>query len=125
MNDPVDVQEVFKILRPDECASLVQRLVFEGSEDDLRDGFVHLSTAAQAPGTAAKHFAGDADLWLLRLESASLRESRHWEESRGGALFPHLYRPIRFADVSWIRPLPRGEDGRHVFPAGVAWGDGA
>jgi uncharacterized protein (DUF952 family) len=26
-----------------------------------------------------------------------------WEESRGGALFPHLYRPLRLADALSVR----------------------
>jgi len=30
--------------------------VFRGSEVDRRDGFIHLSTAAQVAETAAKHF---------------------------------------------------------------------
>ncbi|SFI11262.1 DUF952 domain-containing protein [Albimonas pacifica] len=123
MNDAVRVLDVFKILRPDECSRLVQTLVFSGSEHDLRDGFVHLSTAAQAPGTAAKHFAQDGDLWIASLRTAVLGESLHWEESRGGALFPHLYREIRASDVGWIRPLPRDAEGRHAFPEGVAWGE--
>ena len=76
MNETVSVQEVFKILRTDECAVLAQTLVFEGSEHDLRDGFVHLSTASQAPGTAARHFAEDGNLWLLCLSTAALGRSR-------------------------------------------------
>tara|TARA_R110000751_G_scaffold18392_1_gene55991 strand:- start:5614 stop:5994 length:381 start_codon:yes stop_codon:yes gene_type:complete len=123
MNGDVSEIHVFKILRPEECAILVQAFEFKGSEHDIRDGFVHLSTAGQAPGTAAKHFAQDGDLWLLGLEVAALGESLHWEESRGGALFPHLYREIAFSDVSWIRPLPRGAQGRHLFPTGFAWGE--
>jgi uncharacterized protein (DUF952 family) len=38
-----------------------------------------------------------------------------WEPSRGGALFPHLYGPLRAADVLWHAPLPL-EGGTHVFP---------
>ena len=39
--------------------------VYRGSADDIRDGFIHFSTAAQVAGTAAKHFAGQADLVLV------------------------------------------------------------
>ena len=38
-----------------------------------------------------------------------------WEVSRGGALFPHLYRNMRMADVVWAKPLPL-ENGAHRFP---------
>jgi uncharacterized protein (DUF952 family) len=39
-----------------------------------------------------------------------------WEPSRGGALFPHLYAPLKIEHVIRADPLPLGADGRHVFP---------
>ena len=65
--------------------------VFRGSGADLRDGFIHFSTAAQVTETAAKHFAGQDDLVLVRVDAARLGAALKWEPSRGGALFPHLY----------------------------------
>ena len=41
-----------------------------------------------------------------------------WEPSRSGALFPHLYRALRMADVAWDKSLPMGVTG-HIFPEGV------
>jgi uncharacterized protein (DUF952 family) len=41
-----------------------------------------------------------------------------WEPSRGGALFPHLYREMRLSDVAWAQPLPLVA-GVHQFPAGL------
>ena len=64
---------------------------FRGSAVDLRDGFIHFSSAAQVAETAAKHFAGQHDLVLLRVDAARLGAALKWEPSRGGALFPHLY----------------------------------
>ena len=64
---------------------------FRGSEVDLRDGFIHFSTAEQVEETAHKHFAGQDDLLLVRVEAAKLGDALKWEPSRGGALFPHLY----------------------------------
>ncbi len=63
-------------------------------EVDLRDGFIHFSTAEQAVETAAKHFAGQRDLVLLAVEADALGDALKWEPSRGGALFPHLYAPL-------------------------------
>jgi uncharacterized protein (DUF952 family) len=40
--------------------------------------------------------------------------------SRGGALFPHLYAPLDLAAVLWVKPLPTGADGAHIFPADLA-----
>jgi uncharacterized protein (DUF952 family) len=41
-----------------------------------------------------------------------------WEPSRGGALFPHLYRALDMADVLWDKSLPLGATG-HIFPEGI------
>ena len=93
---------VFKILRAAEWAAFQATGAFAGSADDVRDGFIHLSTEAQLDGTLAKHFAGAAGLVVVRLGVESDPALR-WEESRGGALFPHLYRPLMVADVLEVR----------------------
>jgi uncharacterized protein (DUF952 family) len=90
--------------------------VFRGSEVDLRDGFIHFSTAAQAVETAAKHFAGQNDLLLLHVDTAKLGDGLKWEPSRGGALFPHLYRDLPLTAVTKVDSLPLGPDGAHKFP---------
>jgi uncharacterized protein (DUF952 family) len=63
--------------------------VFNGSSVDLRDGFIHFSTATQLADTAKKYFAGQNDLLLITVEAS--RVSLTWEPSRDGQLFPHLY----------------------------------
>jgi uncharacterized protein (DUF952 family) len=89
---------------------------FDGSPVDARDGFIHFSTAAQVPETAARHFAGQADLLLVAVETAGLGDALRWERSRGGDLFPHLYAPLPLAAVRWLVALKLDADGRHVFP---------
>jgi len=89
---------------------------FRGSDVDVRDGFIHFSTAAQAAETAAKHFAGQRDLLLLQVDAAGLGAALKWEPSRGGVLFPHLYGDLDLAAVIKVEPLPLGADGRHAFP---------
>lgn len=90
--------------------------VFAGAPVDLADGYIHFSTAAQVRETAAKHFAGQDDLLLAAIDGDRLGEALKWEPSRGGALFPHLYAALDLAAVVWVRPLPLGADGRHIFP---------
>jgi uncharacterized protein (DUF952 family) len=90
--------------------------LFRGAPVDARDGFIHFSTAAQVRETAARHFAGAADLMLIAVEAAALGGAVRWEVSRGGDLFPHLYGPLPLAAVLWAKPLPLGSDRRHVFP---------
>jgi uncharacterized protein (DUF952 family) len=89
--------------------------VFRGSGADLRDGFIHFSTAEQVAETAAKHFASQDDLVLVRVDTDRLGDRLKWEPSRGGALFPHLYGDLAVAAVSRVDPLPLGADGRHKF----------
>jgi uncharacterized protein (DUF952 family) len=90
--------------------------VFAGSELDVRDGFIHFSTAAQAVETAAKHFAGQRNLVLVSVDASKLGDRLKWEPSRGGALFPHLYGDLDPAAVTAVNPLPLGTDGAHKFP---------
>jgi uncharacterized protein (DUF952 family) len=89
---------------------------FAGSPADSRDGFIHFSSAAQLPGTAAKHFAGLSDLLLVAVDGAALGDALKWEPSRAGELFPHLYAALPLSAVSWARPLADEIDGRRVFP---------
>ncbi len=100
-------------------ADLAQAGATPGAPVDIADGYVHFSTADQVAETAARHFAGEDRLWLLACDPEALGADLRWEPSRGGALFPHLYRPLRSSDVVWARPLPLGPDG-HAFPEAVA-----
>ncbi|CAN7319506.1 DUF952 domain-containing protein [Mesorhizobium sp. LjNodule214] len=90
---------------------------FAGAPIDIADGFIHFSTAAQVRETAAKHFAGQADLLLIAIDDSRLNDALKYEVSRGGALFPHLYAPLDLEAVIWVRPLPLGTDGLHQLPA--------
>ncbi len=90
---------------------------FTGAPVDLADGFIHFSTAEQTRETAAKHFAGQSDLVLAIIDADALGDALKWEPSRGGDLFPHLYRALRINEVSSVHPLPLDADGAHVFGA--------
>ncbi|MCU0911020.1 MAG: DUF952 domain-containing protein [Rhodobacteraceae bacterium] len=109
---------VFKILRRPEWDAFRAAGQTAGAPVDLADGFIHLSTAEQVAETAARHFAAESDLVLVAVEEERLGTALKWEPSRGGALFPHLYRPLRLGDVVWDKSLPLGATG-HIFPEGV------
>jgi uncharacterized protein (DUF952 family) len=106
---------IYKIFRAPEWEALAAAGETRGAPVDLADGFIHFSTATQAAETAARHFAGLKDLWLVAVDAAACGADLAWEPSRGGELFPHLYRPLRMADVLWARPLPL-IGGAHRFP---------
>ena len=109
---------ILKIFRRPEWDDLRSRGQTAGATVDLADGYIHFSTPAQVAETAAKYFANDSDLVLVACDPAALGADLKWEVSRGGALFPHLYRCLRMADVVWDKSLPLGASG-HIFPEGL------
>ena len=106
----------YKILTRDQWQALRADGSFAGAPIDIADGYIHLSTQAQAAETAAKHFAGQDDLVLAMVDLAGLPVK--WEPSRGGQLFPHLYAPLALSAVSRHVTLRLDGEGRHQFPAG-------
>ena len=106
---------VYKIVATEEWAEAEAAGAFMGAAIDCADGFIHFSTAEQAPETAAKWFAGRGDLTLAAIDADALGDDLRWEPSRGGALFPHLYAGLPMSAVVWSRLLPLGPDGRHIF----------
>ena len=105
---------IYKIFRAGEYTAFAAAGRSAGAPVDLADGYIHFSTADQVEATAAKHFAGAADLKLLAVEADRLGDALKWEVSRGGALFPHLYQELTAEDVVWVRDL-LFEDGRYRF----------
>lgn len=105
---------VYKIFRSSEYCALKEHEETRGAPVDLADGYIHLSTAEQVAETAARHFSGEDGLTLLALDADKLGSDLRWEPSRGGALFPHLYRALRTSDILWARDLPL-KNGAHDF----------
>ena len=107
---------IYKIVPEQLWAAALAAGAFTGAPVDLADGYIHFSTAGQVRDTAARHFAGTACLLLVAVDAQGLGAALQWEVSRGGALFPHLYAPLSPAACMWVKPLPLGPDGVHVFP---------
>ena len=110
---------IYKIFRRPEWDDLRQNGETIGAPVDLADGYIHFSDAGQLAGTAAKWFAGVADLVLVAVNADQLGADLRWEAARGNALFPHLYRALRMTDVVWNRDLPLGPQG-HILPDDLA-----
>lgn len=91
--------------------------IYKGLPADRLDGFLHMSTASQIEESARKHRKGEEDLVLLFIDEDALPEDALvWEESRGGALFPHLYADLPVSAVVNSVPLSLDSEGLHVFP---------
>ncbi|KAI0402223.1 hypothetical protein F4802DRAFT_577009 [Xylaria palmicola] len=87
------------------------------SELDQKDGFVHLSTAAQIPTTAGLFFADAAALWVLRVRfRPDFHAATTWEVPG----CPHLHGGKNFgaADVDGVRRFERA--GGETWPDAMA-----
>lgn len=106
----------YKVLSRDELAALERDGRSDGAEVDRADGYIHLSTAEQLTETVDKHFAGRDDLQVVAVDLAAYGDQVRWEESRGGALFPHLYAPLLLETVVAYSALERLDDGTVRLP---------
>jgi uncharacterized protein (DUF952 family) len=90
--------------------------IFGGSPADHQDGYIHFSTAEQVESTLAKHFAGQKNLLLIAVDAQALGAALKWEQSRGRALFPHLYGALPLSAVQSVKPIKGGADQGHGVP---------
>lgn len=110
---------IFKLSPRSEWLQAEEAGRFTGAPVDLKDGYIHFSTAAQVRETATRHFAGEAALIVAAVDPEKLGPALKWEPSRGGDLFPHLYGELPMDAVVYVADLPLDDDGRHVFPGSV------
>ena len=107
---------VYKIVPLSEWSDAQASGFYKGSNDDLRDGFIHLSTGSQVPGTLEKHFCQQQDLLLVSFLATDLDKNLKWEPSRGGALFPHYYGTLPTKLAQYEEPLILQPSGIHKLP---------
>jgi uncharacterized protein (DUF952 family) len=101
---PLPAHLIYKLVAAAEWQSARPVGCYTGSIDDRRDGYIHLSTAAQVEGTLAKYFGAVDDLLLLAVDPQLISADLRYEASRGGALFPHLYADLPIAACQvWAR----------------------
>jgi uncharacterized protein (DUF952 family) len=108
-------QVIFKIAEAAEWRDAAEKGYYSGSLDDVRDGFIHLSSKSQLRGTLEKHFRGKTGLLLIAFEEARLGPELKWEISRGGQLFPHLYGRLPVSEALWQRALASDHEGIPVI----------
>jgi uncharacterized protein (DUF952 family) len=105
----------YKVLTAEQMHAL-EADAFQGAPVDLTDGYIHLSTSEQLTETVDKHFAGQSDLWVAAIDLEALGDAVRWEESRGGALFPHIYGRMPLDVVIAYGPLKRDDAGSVSLP---------
>ena len=110
------VRKIYKICPASAWREAERQGVFRGSADDIRDGFIHFSSASQVAGTARKHFSGQSGLFLIAVDADALGDRLRWERSRNDELFPHLYGDLDLGAVVGVHSLRTRSDGLHDIP---------
>jgi uncharacterized protein (DUF952 family) len=112
----MDSKMIYKICPASAWREAERRGVFGGSEVDLRDGFIHFSTASQVEETVRKHFFGQGALFLIAVDTDALGAALKWERSRNDELFPHLYGELDLGAVTVVHSINLRADGTHEIP---------
>ena len=111
---------IYKIFRIDEWLSAEREGRFLGSPDDIRDGFIHFSTAEQLRGTLEKYFAAESEIVLAAIDVGALGNDLKWEISRGGMRFPHLYASLPLDAVTEVTRHARASSGEFHLPPEIS-----
>jgi uncharacterized protein (DUF952 family) len=114
-----NVKYVYKVASRTAWEEACRLGTFHGSDDDLRDGFIHLSAPHQLGDTLAKHFKGQTDLVLITLEANALGGGLKWERSRNDDLLPHLYAALPTAAGRLVRALKLDGNGVPIVPEDI------
>lgn len=96
-------QIAFKILTAEQWSEFERDQIFLGSQVDIADGYIHLSTAEQLHETLTKHYAGQEKLKIAEVDLGIVGTVLRWEPSRGGQLFPHLYGPLPMTAIRSVQ----------------------
>ncbi|TCB98474.1 DUF952 domain-containing protein [Micromonospora zingiberis] len=96
---------VYKILLPSEWAELQAVGRFDGSPLDRDSGFIHCSSRAQLPATAARFFGDQPRLVVVALDATRLGDAVRWEDASNGERFPHLYAALPAEAVVGVHHL--------------------
>ena len=98
----------YKLLAARDWVLAQQKGVIAPAPIDSRDGYIHLSTAAQVLETARRHFAEEPDVVAVEIDPAKATgEIRYETAPSRGEIFPHLYGALPLAAVIRVRPLRR------------------
>lgn len=89
--------------------------LFNGAGIDIKDGYIHFSTASQIASTLALHFTSQTGLLLIEVNTSDL--DIVYEEARGGQLFPHLYDALSIKHVTRTWPLELDTQNIHILPS--------
>ena len=110
------MRKIYKICPASAWREAERQGVYRGSTEDVRNGFIHFSTASQVMETARRHFFGQTGLFLIAVDADALGDALRWERSRNDELFPHLYAELDLGAVAGVFSMHARSDGYHDIP---------
>eukprot|EP00743_Colponemidia_sp_Colp-15_P006968 GILK01007519.1.p1 GENE.GILK01007519.1~~GILK01007519.1.p1 ORF type:complete len:140 (-),score=11.88 GILK01007519.1:66-437(-) len=113
---------VYKLLSKQEWTDTLADGKYEGSPHDKSDGFMHMSSAEETRESCRRYYASVPHVVLLQVDYEKIKADTKWQaaQSRNGALFPHLLRPLSVTEVVGVFDLVRDSEGQFCFPEELA-----
>lgn len=116
--DRGDHPVIYKILRLTEWEKLSRTGQFDGSADDKRDGFIHLSGPKDVQSTLDKYYTvaatGGEDIVLVAVDALAVTDRLIYEAARGTMFFPHIYGRLEMTAVAGHTVLSAKDGGYHA-----------
>ena len=111
----MNLEFIFKVIDKEEWQKAKQSGIYNGSDKDKKDGYIHFSEEDQVSETLKKYFQNKKNLILLKVNAFKL-EHLLWEQASNGDMYPHLYSALDTSTVVNEYDLPLNEDGSHQLP---------
>ena len=111
----MNLEFIFKIIDKEEWQKAKQTGTYDGSDNDKKDVYIHLSEEDQVPETLKSHYPKKENLILLRVNAFKL-EHLLWEQASSGDMYPHLYSPLDIKNVVDEFELTLNNNGIHELP---------
>ena len=111
----MNLEFIFKIIDKKEWEEAKLTGIYNGSDKDKKDGYIHFSEEDQVPETLRKYYQNKANLILLKVNAFKL-EHLLWEQASNGDMYPHLYSPLDVKNVEDEFELPLDKEGTHELP---------
>ena len=111
----MNLEFIFKIIDKKEWEEAKLTGIYNGSDKDKKDGYIHFSEEDQVPETLRKYYQHKENLILLKVNAFKL-EHLLWEQASNGDMYPHLYSPLDIKNVKDEFELILDENGIHKLP---------
>ena len=111
----MNLEFVFKIIDKEDWNIAKKAGIFNGSDKDKKDGYIHFSEEDQVSETLKKYYQSQKNLILLKVNAFKL-EHLLWEQASNGDMYPHLYSPLDIKNVVDEFELTLDNNGIHELP---------